>query len=81
MSVVITKIQNNQTTVSLLKTITKVLPVHSETDIPKDLAHIVAGISRLIKENYYKLAFLDGLNFFVESQNIYYLCIMLWYTC
>ena len=29
--------QNNQTTVSLLKTIPKLLPVHSETDITKDL--------------------------------------------
>ena len=29
--------QNNQTTVSLLKTIPKLLPVHSETYIPKDL--------------------------------------------
>ena len=29
--------QNNQTTVSLLKTITKLLPVHSETGTPKDL--------------------------------------------
>ena len=29
--------QNNQTTVSLLKTIPKLLPVHSETDIPNDL--------------------------------------------
>ena len=29
--------QNNQTTVSLLKTIPKLLPVHSEADIPKDL--------------------------------------------
>ena len=29
--------QNNQTTVSLLKTIPKLLPVHNETDIPKDL--------------------------------------------
>ena len=29
--------QNNQTTVSLLKTILKLLPVHSETDIPNDL--------------------------------------------
>ena len=29
--------QNNQTTVSLLKTIPKLLPVHSETDIPKDI--------------------------------------------
>ena len=29
--------QNNQTTVSLLRTIPKLLPVHSETDIPKDL--------------------------------------------
>ena len=29
--------QNNQTTVSLLKTIPKLLPVHCETDIPKDL--------------------------------------------
>ena len=29
--------QNNQTTVSLLKTIPKLLPVHSETGIPKDL--------------------------------------------
>ena len=29
--------QNNQTTVSLLKTILKLVPVHSETDIPKDL--------------------------------------------
>ena len=31
--------QNNQTTVSLLKTIPKVLPMHSKTDIPKNLAH------------------------------------------
>ena len=31
--------QNNQTTVSLLKTIPKVLPMHSKTDIPKALAH------------------------------------------
>ena len=30
--------RTNQTTVSLLKTIPKLLPVHSETDIPKDLA-------------------------------------------
>ena len=30
-------LQNNQTTVSLLKTIPKLLPVHSETDIPNDL--------------------------------------------
>ena len=29
--------QNNQTTISLLKTIPKLLPVHSKTDIPKDL--------------------------------------------
>ena len=29
--------QNNQTTVSLLKTIPKLLPVHSEIDIPNDL--------------------------------------------
>ena len=29
--------QNNQTTGSLLKTIPKLLPVHSKTDIPKDL--------------------------------------------
>ena len=29
--------QHNQTTVSLLKTIPKLLPVHSETDIPKYL--------------------------------------------
>ena len=29
--------QNNQITVSLLETIPKVLPVHSETDIPNDL--------------------------------------------
>ena len=29
--------QNNQTTVSLLKTIPKLSPVHSKTDIPKDL--------------------------------------------
>ena len=29
--------QNNQTTVSLLKTIHKLLPVHSETVIPRDL--------------------------------------------
>ena len=29
--------QNNQTTVSLLKIIPKLLPVHSKTDIPKDL--------------------------------------------
>ena len=29
--------QNDQTTVSLLKTIPKLLPVHSETNIPKDL--------------------------------------------
>ena len=29
--------QNNQTTVSLLKTIPKLLPVHSERDMPKDI--------------------------------------------
>ena len=29
--------KNNKKTVSLLKTIPKLLPVHSETDIPKDL--------------------------------------------
>ena len=29
--------QNNQTTVSLLKTIPKLLPLHSEIDIPNDL--------------------------------------------
>ena len=43
--------QNNQTTVSLLKTIPKLLLVYSETDIPKDLTTIVAEISRLIKGN------------------------------
>ena len=29
--------QNNQTTVSLLKTIPKLLPIHSDTDIPKGI--------------------------------------------
>ena len=47
--------QNNQTTVSLLKTIPKLIPMHSETDIPKKPGPVVAGISRLLKENDYKL--------------------------
>ena len=46
--------QNNQTTVSLLKAIPKLIPMHSETDTTKS-GPIVAGISRIIKENDNKL--------------------------